>query len=89
MQKWEYRIAWIDIHMSPVLQMARWGVRVPGEKKPRQGMAEVENYINEIGLDGWELTGTVNGSDKDGIMTRGVLYLPGPRHPKACATGCC
>ena len=83
MQKWEYRIAWIDIHMSPVLQMARWGVRVPGEKKPRQGMAEVENYINEIGLDGWELTGTVNGTDKDGIMTRAVLFFKRPLQDKA------
>ncbi len=83
MQKWEYRIAWIDIHMSPVLQMARWGVRIPGEKKPRQGMAEVESYINEIGLDGWELTGTVNGSDKDGVMTRSVLFFKRPLKDKA------
>ena len=83
MQKWKYRIAWIDIHMSPVLQMARWGVRVPGEKKPRQGVAEVENYINEIGADGWELTGTVNGSDKDGIMTRSVLFFKRPLQDKA------
>ncbi|HDR00158.1 MAG TPA: hypothetical protein ENN51_07750 [candidate division WOR-3 bacterium] len=79
-QKWEYRLAWIDIHMSPVLAMARWGTRVPGEKKPRAGMGEVEGYINEFGEQGWELTGVVNGSDKDGVMTRAVLFFRRPKH---------
>ena len=78
MTKWEYKVTWLDIHMSPVLAMARWGVRVAGEKKPRPGMDEVEKYICEFGLQGWELVSMVNGSDKDGIITRAVLVFKRP-----------
>ena len=79
MQNWEYRLAWIDVHMSPVLQMARWGVRVPGERKQRTGMSEVERYLCEFGAQGWELVNVINGSDKDGIMTRAVLFFKRPK----------
>lgn len=79
MQKWEYKIAWIDIHMSPVLAMARWGVTVEGEKKKRETQAEVENYLNQLGADGWELVTMVNGTDSAGIITRAVLTFKRPK----------
>jgi hypothetical protein len=74
-QQWEYKIVWIDIHMSPVLTMARWGVAVPGEKKRRETQAEVEKYLDQLGVEGWELVSTVNGTDAAGIITRAVLFF--------------
>ena len=80
MQTWEYKITWIDIHMSPVLTMARWGVAVPGEKKKRDGHASVEEYVSHLGAEGWELVSVVNGSDAAGIITRAVLFFKRPRN---------
>lgn len=78
MTKWEYKFVWIDIHMSPVLLMARWGVQVPGEKKARNTMDDVEKYASELGAQGWELVSVINGSNRDGIITKGVLFFKRP-----------
>lgn len=79
MTRWEYRFLQIDIHMSPVLKMARWGVQVPGEKKARDTMEGVEAYVNDLGREGWELVSTVNGTDDRGIITKAVLFFKRPR----------
>lgn len=78
MTKWEYKFVWIDIHMSPVLSMARWGVEVPGEKKARQGIQGVEQYTTELGIQGWELVSVINGTNKDGIIGKAVMFLKRP-----------
>lgn len=78
MAKWEYKFLQIDIHMSPVLKMARWGVQVPGEKKARNTMEGVEAYVNDLGKEGWELVSTVSGSDHSGIITKAVLFFKRP-----------
>lgn len=79
MQLWEYKIVWIDIHMSPVLTMARWGVPVEGEKKKRESQAEVEKYISQLGAEGWDLVSVINGSDQAGIITRAILWFKRPK----------
>jgi hypothetical protein len=78
-QLWEYKIVWIDVHMSPVLTMARWGVPVEGEKKKRESQAEVEKYITQLGAEGWELVSVINGTDQAGIITRAILWFKRPR----------
>jgi len=78
MQKWQHKIVNIDIHMSPVLTMARWGVTVPGEPKARETKDAVEQYLNELGAEGWELVSAVTGSNRDGIMTKAVLFFKRP-----------
>lgn len=78
MTKWEYKFLQIDINLSPILKMARWGVQVPGEKKPRDTMEGVEAYVNDLGREGWELVATVNGSEHSGIITRAVLFFKRP-----------
>ena len=52
---------------------------MPGERKQRTGMSEVERYLCEFGAQGWELVNVINGSDKDGIMTRAVLFFKRPK----------
>mgnify|MGYP005831294551 CR=1 FL=1 len=79
MTKWEYKFLQIDINLSPILKMARWGVQVPGEKKARDTMAGVEAYVNDLGREGWELVTAVNGSEHSGIITRAVLFFKRPR----------
>jgi hypothetical protein len=75
MTKWEYKFQQIDINISPILKMARWGVEVPGEKKQRTTMEGVEDYINTLGAEGWELVTVVAGSEQTGIITRAVLFF--------------
>ncbi|MEO0082178.1 MAG: DUF4177 domain-containing protein [candidate division WOR-3 bacterium] len=78
MKKWEYKFVWIDIHMSPVLLMARWGVQVPGESKARSSMEGVEQYVTELGAQGWELVSVINGTNQDGIITKAILFFKRP-----------
>lgn len=79
MTKWEYKFLQIDINLSPILKMARWGVQVPGENKARDTMEGVEAYVNDLGREGWELVTAVNGSEHSGIITRAVLFFKRPR----------
>ena len=78
MTRWEYKFVQIDINLSPILRLARWGVQVPGEKKPRETMENVEKYVSELGAEGWELVTVVNGSEQTGIITRAILFLKRP-----------
>ncbi|HTW91824.1 MAG TPA: DUF4177 domain-containing protein [bacterium] len=78
MTKWEYKFVWIDINLSPILTLARWGVHVPGEKKARDTMAGVEKYVTELGAEGWELVNTINGTNHEGNITRAVLFMKRP-----------
>ncbi len=78
MTKWEYKFVMIDVNLSPILRLARWGVLVPGEKKARETMENVEKYICELGAEGWEIVATVNGSEHTGIITRAVLFMKRP-----------
>ena len=78
MTRWEYKFVQIDINLSPILRLARWGVQVPGEKKARETMENVEKYLTELGAEGWEIAGVVNGSEHTGIITRAVLFLKRP-----------
>lgn len=78
MTKWEYKFVQIDVNLSPILKLARWGVLVPGEKKPRDTMEGVEKYITELGAEGWELVAVINGSEHTGIITRAILFMKRP-----------
>ena len=79
MTKWEYTWKWIDVHMSPVLTMARWGCAVPGQKRPIATEQGVMDLINaEYGEKGWELVHIINGSDSSGTITRAVLFFKRP-----------
>ena len=78
MTRWEYKFVQIDINLSPILRLARWGVQVAGEKKPRETMENVEKYIGELGADGWELVTVVSGSEQTGIITRAIVFLKRP-----------
>jgi hypothetical protein len=78
MTKWEYKFVMIDVNLSPILRLARWGVTVPGEKKARDTMEGVEKYITELGAEGWELVSVMNGSEHTGIITRAILFLKRP-----------
>jgi len=78
MTRWEYKFVQIDINLSPILRLARWGVQVPGEKKARETMENVEKYFTELGREGWELVHAVNGSEQTGIITRAVVFLKRP-----------
>ena len=78
MTKWEYKFVQIDVNLSPILKLARWGVLVPGEKKPRDTMEGVEKYITELGAEGWELVATINGSEHTVIITRAILFMKRP-----------
>ncbi len=75
MTKFEYKFVQIDVNLSPILKMARWGVVVPGEKKPRDTMEGVEAYITQLGHEGWELVAAFNGSEQTGIITRAILLM--------------
>ena len=78
MQKWEYKFIQIDVNLSPILRLARWGVQVPGEKKARDGMEAVEKYATEQGALGWELVTVINGTETTGIITRAILFFKRP-----------
>jgi hypothetical protein len=78
MTKWEYKFVMIDVNLSPILKLARWGVTVPGEKKARDTMEGVQDYITSLGAEGWELVSTMSGSEHTGIITRGILILKRP-----------
>lgn len=78
MTKWEYKFVQIDVNLSPILRLARWGVLVPGEKKARDTMEGVQNYITELGAEGWELVSTINGTDQHGVITRAILFMKRP-----------
>ena len=78
MTRWEYKFVQIDVNLSPILRLARWGVTVPGEKKARDTMEGVEKYVSELGAEGWELVATINGSEQTGIITRAILFLKRP-----------
>jgi len=73
--------------MSPVLKMARWGVQVPGEKKPRDTMDGVQAYVNDLGSEGWELVSVINGSDHSGIITKAILFFKRLRQEAQEGTG--
>ncbi len=78
MTKWEYKFVQIDVNLSPILKLARWGVQVPGEKKPRDTMEGVQNYITDLGQEGWELVTCFNGTDQHGVITRAILFMKRP-----------
>jgi len=78
MTKWEYKFLMIDVNLSPILKLARWGVQVPGEKKQRETMENVEKYVCELGAEGWELVTAFNGSEHTGIITRAILFFKRP-----------
>lgn len=86
MQKWDYKFVQIDINLSPILRLARWGVSVPGEKKPRDGMEAVEKYATELGAQGWELVTLVNGTETTGIITRAIMFFKRPAAESAPAS---
>lgn len=79
MSEWEYKFLQIDINLSPILRLARWGVQVPGEPKPRDTMDGVEAYVNDLGREGWELVTVINGSERSGIITRAIMFFRRPR----------
>jgi hypothetical protein len=76
--KWEYKLQEIEIQLSPVLKMARWGVQVTGERRPRDGIESVQAYVDELGAEGWELVTVVSGSNRDGIITKAVMFFKRP-----------
>ena len=78
MTRWEYKFVQIDINLSPILRLARWGVQVAGEKKPRETMENVEKYMSELGGEGWEVVTGVSGSEQTGIITRAIVFLKRP-----------
>jgi hypothetical protein len=78
MTKWEYKFLQIDVNLSPILRLARWGVQVPGEKKARDTMEGVQDYVTSLGAEGWELVSVISGSEQTGIITRAVLFLKRP-----------
>lgn len=78
MTKWEYKFVWIDVNLSPILTLARWGVLVPGERKARNTMEGVESYISQLGGEGWELVTVINGTSHDGNITRAILFMKRP-----------
>jgi hypothetical protein len=78
MPKWEYRFLQIDVNLSPILRLARWGVQVPGEKKARDTMDGVERFATELGAEGWELVAVINGCEQTGIITRAILFFKRP-----------
>jgi hypothetical protein len=78
MTKWEYKFATIEMHVSPVLTMARWGIQLKGDKRVRMGEEPVEAYVNELGKEGWELACGMQGSDRDGKITKAVLVFKRP-----------
>ena len=78
MTKWEYKFLRIDINLSPILNLARWAVTVPGEKKPRDTMEGVERYLSELGAEGWELVSAISGNEHTGIITRAILFMRRP-----------
>ena len=78
MTRWEYKFVQIDVNLSPILRLARWGVQVPGEKKARETMENVEKYVTDLGAEGWELVTVINGSEQTGIITRAILFLKRP-----------
>jgi hypothetical protein len=78
MTKWEYKFLQIDVNLSPILRLARWGVAVPGEKKARDTMEGVQDYITSLGAEGWEIVSVINGSEHTGIITRAVMFLKRP-----------
>ncbi len=78
MTKWEYKFVRIDVNLSPILNLARWGVVVPGEKKARDTMEGVQDYVTSLGAEGWELVTVINGSEHTGIITRAILFMKRP-----------
>jgi len=75
MTRWEYKFLQIDVNLSPILRLARWGVQVPGEKKARETMDGVAQYATELGREGWDLVAVINGSEQTGIITRAILFF--------------
>jgi hypothetical protein len=78
MNRWEYKFQQIDVNLSPILRLARWGVQVPGEKKSRDTMEGVQEYVCQLGKEGWELVAVINGNEQTGIITRAILFFRRP-----------
>ena len=53
MQKWEYMSAWVD---------DQWDVRtVVGYEQPKGALSKFVEFLNMVGLEGWELVALVPG----------------------------
>ncbi len=76
MTKWEYKMQIIECHLSPILQMARWGVVTPDG--PLKDFENVQAYINKLGEESWELVSAVNGTDHNGVITKVLLFFRRP-----------
>jgi len=85
MTRWEYKFVQIDINLSPILSLARWAVQVPGEKKARETMDNVEKYFTELGGQGWEIVSVAVGNEHTGIITRAVVFMRRPLEPAPAA----
>jgi len=72
MQQWEYQV--VHIVSDKVITLDALGY-------PQQGAPQYpqEAYINQLGAQGWELTGVMSGSSNSNFSIFGSLYFKRPK----------
>ena len=77
MQQWEYKTINFGIHLSALLKIARWELEVDGKAYKKE--QDVVDYLDRLGVEGWELVTSVGGSDNAGNITKGILFFKRPK----------
>ncbi len=73
-KKFEYKIQILEVHLSPILSLARWQI-TDEEGKRLKEFNEISEYINHLGEEGWELVAGVGGSDQHGLITKVLMFF--------------
>ncbi len=73
-KRYEYKIQILEVHLNPILTLARWKVTDENGKSYKE-FSDITNFINHLGEEGWELVSAVAGSDHQGAITKVLLFF--------------
>jgi|UniRef100_A0A7C3Z200 hypothetical protein len=72
--QFEYKIQILEVHLNPILTLARWKL-TDEEGNTYKELREIVNYLNRLGEAGWELVNCVSGSDQQGTITKLLMFF--------------
>ncbi len=73
-KKFEYKIQILEVHLNPILTLARWKI-IDDEGNTYKEFKDIMDVLNRLGEDGWEMVNCVSGSDQQGTITKVLLFF--------------
>ncbi|MEO0102460.1 MAG: DUF4177 domain-containing protein [candidate division WOR-3 bacterium] len=73
-KNFEYKIQILEVHLSPILTLARWKITDDTGKVYKE-FKDITNYLNQLGKEGWELVNCISGSDHQGTITKVLMFF--------------